>query len=116
MKTPIQTIMEQVEQEHLLEEALVRLNARVLGLAVAGLFASAMGLSTLVLLLKGGPRMGDHMNLLGNFFPFYRVSWPGLFLGVIYGLITGYLVGYGISRVYNFVAGGRVRGQRPTQG
>jgi len=110
MKTPIQTIMEQVEEEHLLEETLTRLNARVTGFTVGALCATSLALATLILVLKGGPNMGRHLNLLGQFFPFYEVSWLGVLLAVLYGGVTGFLAGYAVSRIYNLAARSRPSG------
>ena len=104
MNKPLDVILQQVDQEGLLEETLVRLNARVLGLTIAGLCGSGLFLVTLVLLLKGGANVGAHLNLLGHIFPFYKVSWVGLPLAVLYGGMAGFLAGYALSRLYTLVA------------
>jgi hypothetical protein len=104
MKSPIDTIYEQVEAERLLEGTLERLNARVLGLTLACLGASGLFVATFVLLIQGGKKVGEHLRLLGHFFPGYDVTWGGLLLAIPYGGATGFVAGYLVSRVYNWVA------------
>lgn len=104
MKSPIDTIYEQVEAERLLEGTLTRMNARVLGLTLGFLGALSLFLATLVLLLRGGQRVGAHLKLLGHFFWGYDVTWGGLFLSLPYGFLTGFIAGYLVSRIYNWVA------------
>ena len=105
MKSPIDTIYDQVESERLLHQTLARFNARVLGLTLGGLCATGLFLATLILLIRGGKDVGAHLGLLGHYFPFYSVSGLGLLLALIYGGVTGFVAGYLISRIYNLVAG-----------
>ena len=104
MKSPIDTIYEQVEAERLLEGTLTRINARVLGLTLGLLCAIGFFLATLVLLIEQGKQVGKHLKLLSHFFPGYDVTWSGLFLSIPYGFASGFVAGYLISRVYNWVA------------
>jgi len=104
MKPPMDTIYEQLEAERLLESTLTRLNARVLGVTLALLGAAALFTATLVLLLQGGSMVGKHLRLLGHFFPGYDVTWTGLVLALPYGAATGFVAGWFVSRVYNWVA------------
>lgn len=104
MKAAIDTIYEQVESERLLEETLTRLNARVLGVTVGALCASGLFGATLVLLLRGGGDVGKHLRLLRHFLPGYDVTWGGLVLALPYGAVAGFLAGWLISRIYNWVA------------
>jgi len=41
------------------------------------------------LLIRGSKDIGPHLNLLGNFFPGYAVTWPGAFIGFGYAFMTG---------------------------
>jgi hypothetical protein len=104
VKAPIDTIYEQIEAERLLEETLTRLNARVLGATLGALCATGLAGATLVLLLKGGPQVGKHLRLLGHFMPGYDVTWLGVVLALPYGAVVGFVAGWLISRVYNWVA------------
>lgn len=116
MKSPIDTIYEQVEAERLLEGTLTRMNARVLGLTCGFLGATGLFLATLVLLLEGGKQTGKHLKLLAHFFWGYDVTWGGLLLALPYGFVTGFVAGYLVSRIYNWVArpvGGPAGGSDP---
>jgi hypothetical protein len=84
-----------------LQRAILRLNARAWGISF-GLVAG-LGLfgATLFLVLKGGEDVGRHLQLLANFFPGYRVTTAGAFVGLVYGFVCGYGVGRLIGAVYN---------------
>jgi hypothetical protein len=104
VKSPIDTIYEQVEAERLLEVTLTRMNARVLGLTCGFLGAAGLFAATLVLLVKGGARVGEHLRLLRHFFPGFDVTWERLVLALPYGFLAGFVAGYLVSRLYNWVA------------
>lgn len=95
---------EAVDQtEQILERAVVRLNASVLGIVLGILVGLGIFIATNFLILKGGEVVGPHLALLGNFFPFYRVTFLGSIIGFGYGLLTGYVAGFIIATVYNQV-------------
>jgi hypothetical protein len=109
VKSPIDTIYEQVESERLLEDTLTRLNARILGLTLGFVAATGLFVATTILLVQGGRdsgphRVGEHLRLLGHFFPGYDVTWGRLVLSLPYGFAVGFVAGYLVSRVYNWVA------------
>jgi len=58
-------------------------------------------LATLILVVKGGPNVGQHLGLLRAYFPGYSVSVVGTFIGFIYGFVVGYALGRIIGSVYN---------------
>ncbi len=60
-------------------------------------------LMTIWLLIKGGPHVGSHLQLLGQYFIGYSVSWRGSLVGFCYGAATCGLVGWTIGTVYNRV-------------
>lgn len=111
MKPPEQVIREQVEAERLLETALRRMNARVLGLTLGAIGALALFAATLLIVVRDAdkPDMGQHLWLLCQYFPGYTVSWVGAFVGGFWAFVVGFVAGNVLSRVYNFVAdlGGR---------
>ena len=41
------------------------------------------------LLIKGGPVIGPHLGLIGNYLPGYTVSWQGAFVGLVEGVVRG---------------------------
>jgi len=103
-------------QEVVLAQAL-RLNAVVQGI-VTGLVAGlVVFIATNWLVIKGGPVVGPHLALLGQFFIGYRVTFLGSLIGFAYAFALGYLVGYMVARLYNVIASRRNAtrlGPRPT--
>ena len=91
-----------VDEQALLEEV-IRVNRNVLGLTLGILFGFGLFLATNFLVLKGGSHVGANLQLLNQFFPWYRVTFGGSFLGLIYGFAVGYLSGWIIATVYNWV-------------
>ena len=93
---------EPVDQtEQILERAVLRLNASILGIVLGVVVGLGIFVATNFLILKGGDVVGPHLALLGNFFPFYRVTFLGSIIGFAYGLLTGYVAGFIIATVYN---------------
>ncbi|HKY99058.1 MAG TPA: hypothetical protein VJL35_14455 [Gemmatimonadaceae bacterium] len=80
---------------------LLKLNARAWGIAVGLLFGLGIFLATVFLLIKGGPNVGPHLGLIGQYLPGYSVTWPGAFIGFVYLFVIGYAIGRIIGGVYN---------------
>ena len=79
--------------ERTLLTSLVRLNMFIMG-AMTGIFAGLLlWFATAILLLRGGPNVGQNLSLLGVFLPGYEVSWAGAWIGLFWGLILGGLSG-----------------------
>jgi hypothetical protein len=85
--------------------ALLRLNARAWGLAVGLLSGGGLFVATNFLVLKGGENVGSHLSLLAVYFPGYRVTILGSFIGFIYAFVLGYATGRLIGHVYNRLVG-----------
>jgi hypothetical protein len=62
-----------IEEEALLQEV-IRLSRNVLGLTLGILFAVGIFLATNILVLKGGPAVGSHLQLLNQYFPVTELS------------------------------------------
>jgi hypothetical protein len=92
------------EEEDELEQAVVLLNAKLLGIVLGILFGSGLFLMTNFLVLKGGQHVGAHLALLANFFPGYRVTFLGSIIGFCYAFLTGIVVGFAVGAVYNRLA------------
>ncbi len=60
-------------------------------------------LATLILVFKGGDDVGRLLGLLAQYFPGYRVTAPGSLLGLAYGVVSGFAVGWGFAVVRNAV-------------
>ena len=84
---------------------IARLHAAVL--AAVGALLGGVGLFAMTawLVLKGGPTVGAHLQLLSQYFYGYSVTWWGCFVGLFYGAVAGAAVGGCIGAVYNLVVG-----------
>ena len=91
------------ETELILERAVLRLNANILGLVLGIILGLGIFVATNFLILKGGAVVGPHLALLANFFPGYRVTFLGSIIGFGYGLLSGYVAGFIIASIYNLV-------------
>ena len=89
--------------EQMLERAVLRLNANILGIVLGIITGLGIFIATNFLILKGGPVVGPHLALLANFFPGFRVTFLGSIIGFGYGLLTGYVAGFIIASIYNLV-------------
>src|SRR2546430_16762279 len=95
--------------ENLVLTRLMRLNAAAQGV-VTGLIAGlAIFIATNWLIIKGGPVVGPHLALLGQFFIGYRVTFVGSLLGFAYGFVLGFGFAYGVARMHNWPADVPVR-------
>ncbi len=81
-----------------------RLHAKAWGVAIGTLSAFGLFGATLVLVLRGGPDMGQHLGLLAVFLPGYSVSVGGAFIGFVYAFVIGYALGRLVGAVYNRLA------------
>jgi len=86
----------------------LRLNAKILGLVFGIVLGLCIFLATNFLLLKGGHYtpdgkyvVGPHLQLLGQFFIGYRVSFWGSIVGFFYGFALGTIAGGLVGWVYN---------------
>lgn len=92
-------------QEQAATRAILKINGRAWGIATGLLVALSLFIATNVLVLKGGPNVGEHLGLLGIFFPGYRVTFAGSLIGFVYGFVVGYGLGRVIGTIYNLSAG-----------
>lgn len=85
--------------------AIARLRASVMAVVFAMLGGGVLFLATAVLVVNAteGMPVGPTLSLLNNYFPGYSVTWPGAFIGLVYGAIVGGAAGYLLSYVYNLV-------------
>ena len=87
---------------------LMRLNALFTGLAAGVLLGTGLFVATNWLLLKGGPVVGPHLRLLGEFFIGYDVSFVGSLVGFAYAFFIGLAAGAVIAWLYNVLVARRV--------
>jgi hypothetical protein len=88
---------------------LLRLNATIQGMVIGLLVGLAIFIATNWLVLKGGPVVGPHLALLGQFFFGYRVTFLGSLVGFAYGFVCGFVGGYFLATVYNLIVARRER-------
>lgn len=91
-------------EQELIESAVVRLNAKLMGVVLGLLLGFGLFLATNVLVLKGGEEVGAHLGLLSQFFPGYTVTFFGSVVGFVYAFLVGFGIGAVIGAVYNKVA------------
>lgn len=100
--------------EHMVLTRLMRLNAMISGIVIGLLAGLVIFIATNWLLIKGGPVVGPHLWLLGQFLIGYKVTFAGSLVGFAYGFGGGFLVGYFTAKIYNWIAdlrdGGASRG------
>ena len=96
---------EKIEGE--VSHQVLRLQAGVVALAFGLLGGFGLFAMTVWLLIKGGENVGGHLQLLGNYFIGYSVTYTGAVVGFFYGALTGGAVGWAIGYVYNRIVGVR---------
>ena len=80
------------------------LNGRVWGVALGMLSGFGLFLATIILVIKGGENVGQHLGLLSQYFPGYDVTFVGSLFGLLWGFFVGYAIGRLICIFYNFAA------------
>jgi len=87
--------------------ATLSMNAQAWGVSFGALCGIALFLATLILVVRGGPNVGQHLGLLSVYLPGYRVTVLGAFIGFVYMFVIGYALGRLIGMIYNFIAAPR---------
>jgi hypothetical protein len=90
-------------------QAVARLQIGVLTIVCALLGGVGLFAMTAWLLIKGGPQVGVHLQLLGQYFIGYSVTWQGSLVGFFYGALVGGVVGWSIGTIYNGIVAIRQR-------
>ena len=87
--------------EKRLFSGILRMNAKIMGLALGLLLGFAIFIATNWLVLKGGNPVGPHLQLLSQYFLGYRVSFVGSLIGFAYGFALGTFAGALLAWIYN---------------
>jgi len=93
----------------LLQASIARLRASVMAVVFGLAGGTGLFVATLWLVIRGGPTVGPHLGLLGQYFPGYTVTATGCFVGFFYGALVGGATGWSVARVYNRIADHRAR-------
>ncbi len=90
-----------------ISRAVARLHAGIMALIFGAVCGLGLFVMTAWLVIKGGPMVGLHLELLHHYFIGYSVTWPGAFVGLFEGGLLGALLGWGIGMIYNRIVGVR---------
>jgi hypothetical protein len=90
-----------LDDEQVVRKVLVRMNEQAWGIALGLLLGVGLLLATIILVTKGGERVGPHLALLRVYFPGYSVSYAGSVVGFVYAFVLGYAIGRTIVVLYN---------------
>jgi hypothetical protein len=100
--------VENNEKDEKLFSGVVILNSKIMGLSFGVILGLIIFIATNWLVIKGGHVtesgeyvIGPHMQLLGQFFIGYRVSFVGSIIGFFYGFAIGTICGAVIGWIYN---------------
>jgi hypothetical protein len=86
--------------------AFAPLHRGAMGVAWGVVLGCGIFLLTAVLLVKGpqgNHSVGPNLALLAQFFFGYTVTWPGAFIGLLWGLVVGFVLGWGFAFTRNLV-------------
>ena len=89
------------QEQRQIRRAFDRTSEQGWGLALGLLTGVGVFVATVVLVMKGGEKVGPHLGLLSVYLPGYRVTWGGAFIGAAYMFFFGYGAGRTIATVYN---------------
>ena len=92
------------ELEAVLSQVFAKLNRRALGTAVGAVSGVMLALLTALLVGLGDSPAADFVGLLGQYFPGYTVSGPGILLGLLYGFGAGFAAGWTFALARNTAA------------
>ena len=90
-----------LEEQRVLPKTILRANEQGWGIAAGLLLCVGLLVATNFLVLKGGDRIGWHLNLLRVYFPGYRVTFLGSLVGFVYAFVLGYGIGRTVVTIYN---------------
>jgi hypothetical protein len=95
-------------EEKLVLRSIARLRAGIMAIVFGVLSGTGLFVATVWLLVRGGPNVGQHLQLLGHFFPGYAVTPIGALVGFFWAALAGGALGWLVAWVYNSVAGQRL--------
>jgi hypothetical protein len=104
--------MAEAGEKELIRAAVARLRAGITAVVFGMVCGLGLAVATSWLLVRGGPEVGRTLGLLGNFFPGYTVTWPGVLVGLLYGFVFGASVGWFTATIYNRITSLRERRRR----
>ena len=94
-------------EREILTRAIAKLRSSILALTFSMVGGTCLFLATAFLVIRDGPNVGQHLQLLSQYFPGYTVTWAGSVVGLLYGALTGAVLGWSIASIYNRVSSRR---------
>ena len=79
--------------DKMLIESLAKIDPLALGIALGTLSGLIIFGAVNFLLIKGGAEIGPNLSLLSHYFIGFSVTFPGSFIGGIYGFFLGFALG-----------------------
>ncbi len=95
--------MSQFAKTQEISHTIARIHANILALIFAAICGVGLFVMTVWLLIKGGPDVGPHLELLGQYFIGYSVTWQGSVVGLFYGVLFGGISGWLVGMIYNLI-------------
>lgn len=83
--------------------AFAPMHRTAMGVAFGVVCGGLLFVMTMALLVKGGYPIGPNLSLLGQYFAGYRVTFPGAFVGLLWGFGVGFLLGWGFAVARNLI-------------
>lgn len=80
-----------------------QLDATVHGLVTGTVLGLIIFIATNFLVVKGGEVVGPHLSLLNQFYFGYSTTFAGSFVGLGYGFVTGFVLGWFVAALYNWL-------------
>ena len=96
-------------QKEEISRALARIRTGALAIVCAMIGGVGLFVMTAWLLIRDGPHVGQHLQLLSNYFMGYSVTWWGSVVGLFYGALCGGVIGWAVGTIYNRIVNMRQR-------
>ncbi len=93
--------LQDMDESPVLLRAFAPLHSIAMGLAGAVVASGLLTIVTIVLLLRGTDEAITAGSLIGQFLWGYSVSLPGIFVGLVWGVVVGFVMGYGFALLRN---------------
>jgi len=100
---------QQALQKEEISRALARIRTGALAIVCAMIGGGGLFVMTAWLLIKDGSHVGQHLQLLSNYFLGYSVTWWGSVVGLFYGALCGGVIGWAVGTIYNWIVNLRQR-------
>ena len=89
--------------DDMLDGAFPKLDPLSLGMSLGTVLGIGLLLATLFMIVTGGDASGKTLTLLAQFYPGYSVTAVGGFVGLGYGILTGFALGWGYALLRNAI-------------